>query len=41
MADPPSVAKILNPGSHYRGVEHVQALLDVECDRPGMVGTVG
>src|SRR5579862_4639049 len=27
MADPPFVAQVLNPGSHWRGVEHIQALV--------------
>ena len=35
MADPPIVAKILNPGSHWRGVEHIEALLDAGLTRQG------
>ncbi len=35
MADPPVVAQILNPGSHWRGVEHIQALLDAGVTRAG------
>ncbi|HZT05469.1 MAG TPA: ABC transporter substrate-binding protein [Chloroflexota bacterium] len=35
MADPPIVAKILNPGSHWRGVEHLEALLDAGLTRGG------
>ncbi|HEY3116306.1 MAG TPA: ABC transporter substrate-binding protein, partial [Chloroflexota bacterium] len=27
MADPPVMARVLNPGSHWRGIEHIQALL--------------
>src|SRR5437870_2468595 len=27
MADPPFVAQVLNPGSHWRGIEHIQALV--------------
>ena len=35
MADPPIVARILNPGSHWRGVEHIQALTDAGLTRDG------
>lgn len=35
MADPPIVARILNPGSHWRGVEHIQALVDAGLTRDG------
>ena len=35
MADPPIVARILNPGSHWRGVEHIQALIDAGLTRDG------
>src|SRR5712692_750415 len=27
MADPPVMARVLNPGSHWRGIEHIQALV--------------
>lgn len=35
MADPPIVVSILNPGSHWRGVEHIEALLDAGLTREG------
>lgn len=27
MADPPVMARVLNPGSHWRGIEHIQVLV--------------
>lgn len=35
MADPPIVSSTLNPGSHWRGVEHIQALIDAGLTREG------
>ena len=44
MADPPIVSRTLNPGSHWRGVEHLQALpleVDVSDARKAAVHTYG
>src|SRR5436309_11390350 len=35
MADPPYVVQVLNPGSHWRGIEHIQALVAGGLTRTG------